>query len=187
MYGGDGDDVIYGEAGAEDMNGQNGDDQLFGGADSDNIKGQDGDDKLYGGAGIDTLTGGMGDDLFFFDQSLLDTGIDRIVDFAPGSDRLVLSGTIYTAIAGSELQANQFESIAGSTTANVVAAATNFNTRITYNINNGALAYDADGSGSLAATQFATLSKFNPYFPSDVASAQALFPALSNSDFIVLR
>jgi len=187
MYGGDGNDVIYGEAGAEDMNGQNGDDQLFGGADSDNIKGQDGDDKLYGGAGIDTLTGGMGDDLFFFDQSLLDTGIDRIVDFAPGSDRLVLSGTIYTEILESELKAGQFESIAGSTTANVIAAATKANTRITYNINNGALAYDADGSGSLAATQFATLSKFNPYFPSDVASAQALFPALSNSDFIVLR
>ena len=187
MYGGDGDDLIYGEAGDEDINGQNGDDQLFGGEGADRIKGQDGDDKLYGGAGVDTLTGGMGDDLFYFDQQLTDAGIDSILDFAPGSDQLVLSAAIYTALSESEIKANQFESIAGSTSANVIAAATNSSTRITYNTSNGALAYDADGNGSSAAIQIATLGRFNPYLPSDVASAQALFPAISRQDFIVLR
>ena len=186
IYAGDGDDVIYGEAGDEDINGQNGDDQLFGGAGADRIKGQDGDDKLYGGAGVDTLTGGMGDDLFYFDQQLIDAGIDSILDFAPGSDRLVLSAAIYTALTESKITANQFESIAGSTSANVIAAATKSSTRITYNTSNGALAYDPDGNGSLAATQIATLGRFNPYLPSDVASGQALFPAISRQDFIVL-
>jgi Ca2+-binding RTX toxin-like protein len=187
MYGGDGDDLIYGKAGDEDINGQNGDDQLFGGEGADRIKGQDGDDKLYGGAGVDTLTGGMGDDLFYFDQQLTDAGIDSILDFAPGSDQLVLSAAIYTALSESEIKANQFESIAGSTSANVIAAATKSSTRITYNTSNGALAYDADGNGSSAAIQIATLGRFNPYLPSDVASAQALFPAISRQDFIVLR
>ncbi|MFO0000189.1 MAG: hypothetical protein ACK559_03590, partial [bacterium] len=60
----------------------------------------------------------MGNDLFYFDQQLTDTGIDSILDFAPGSDRLVLSANIYTALTGSEITVNQFESIAGSASAN---------------------------------------------------------------------
>ena len=114
-------------------------------------------------------------------------GIDSITDFTPGSNRLVLSAAIYTALSGSEIKANQFESIAGSTSANVTATATKSSTRITYNISNGALAYDADGNGSLAATQITTLGRFNPYLPTNAASAQALFPVISSQDFIGLR
>lgn len=69
------------------------------------------------------------------------------------------------------------------------AAASKSSTRVTYKISNGALADDADdadGNGSSAATQSATMGRFKPHPPSDVASAQALFPAISRQDFIVL-
>ncbi len=77
--------------------------------------------------------------------------------------------------------------MAGSTGTNVIAAATKSSARITYNISNDALAYDADGNGSVAAIQIATLGRFNPYPPSNAVSIQALFPVISSQDFIVLR
>lgn len=172
-------DRIFGETGSDDINGQAGNDQLFGGDDVDTLKGGEGNVKLYGEAGSDVLTGGMGNDSFYFDQLLATTGIDRITDFSPGLDKLVLSSVLYSQLS----IVNQFESIAGSSTANVIAEATRSNTRIVYNSNNGALSYDIDGTGTSPGVQIATLSKFNAYFPSDVLSAQALFPALTASDF----
>jgi Ca2+-binding RTX toxin-like protein len=182
MYGGEGNDKIFGETGSDDINGQAGNDQLFGGDDVDTLKGGEGNDKLYGEAGSDVLTGGMGNDSFYFDQPLATTGIDRITDFSPDLDKLVLSSVIYSSLS----IVNEFESIAGSSTANVIAEATRSNTRIVYNSNNGALSYDIDGTGTSPGVQIATLSKFNAYFPSDVLSAQALFPTLTASDFIII-
>jgi Ca2+-binding RTX toxin-like protein len=57
---------------------QAGDDVLTGGA---------GDDWLFGHAGRDTMTGGGGGDAFVFSQG---DGLDRVKDFAPGIDRLML-------------------------------------------------------------------------------------------------
>jgi Ca2+-binding RTX toxin-like protein len=48
-----------------------------------------GDDTLLGGGGDDTLHGGAGADLFVFDPGM---GFDRIADFQPGTDRLLLRG-----------------------------------------------------------------------------------------------
>ena len=67
------------------------------------------------------------------------------------------------------------------------AAASKSSTRVTYKTSNGALADDADGNGSSAATQSATLGRFIPHPPSDVASAQARFPVKFSQDFIVFR
>lgn len=83
LEGGDGDDILLGQAG------------------NDTLRGGNGDDFLSGGGGNDRLTGGNGADLF-----VLGTGPDRIddFDFAAG-DRLSLAGTeedINAAIATAE-------------------------------------------------------------------------------------
>jgi Ca2+-binding RTX toxin-like protein len=48
-----------------------------------------GDDTLLGSGGDDVLLGEAGADLFVFDPGM---GVDRIVDFLPGTDRLLLRG-----------------------------------------------------------------------------------------------
>ena len=48
-----------------------------------------GDDTLLGGGGDDVLEGGAGADLFVFDPGM---GFDRVADFEPGVDRLLLRG-----------------------------------------------------------------------------------------------
>ena len=69
--GGGGDDTLYGDAGANALDGlegqdtlygRGGDDTLAGGAGNDQLFGEDGNDGLDGGAGADTLYGGNGND-----------------------------------------------------------------------------------------------------------------------------
>lgn len=62
---------------------------INGTAGRDNLVGTAGDDVITGGIGADTLTGGGGADQFVF--SSLRDGIDTIVDFQPGVDRIVLT------------------------------------------------------------------------------------------------
>jgi Ca2+-binding RTX toxin-like protein len=62
LFGGDSSDNIYGEVGNDYLNGKDGDDKLSGGEGDDTLKGGDGNDTLDGGAGIDTLDGGAGND-----------------------------------------------------------------------------------------------------------------------------
>jgi Ca2+-binding RTX toxin-like protein len=61
--GGDGNDLIYGLAGDDDLSGGDGNDTIFGGAGNDTIYGDAGNDTLYGGEGNDTIYGGSGDDV----------------------------------------------------------------------------------------------------------------------------
>ena len=60
-----GDDLLYGGPGGgpDFLFGGDGDDKVYGGKGSDRLTGNDGDDELYGGEGIDVLSGGYGDDL----------------------------------------------------------------------------------------------------------------------------
>ena len=66
---------------------------LLGGAGDDILNGGEGDDVLAGGLGFDTLTGGGGQDTdsFQFAQSDVGSGVDRITDFAPSSDKIDLA------------------------------------------------------------------------------------------------
>ena len=108
-------DVIYGGAGAETINGGAG----------------TGIDYIKGGAGADTMVGGGGNDIFAFGASsetgVVATGnIDRLSDFGTTSDKIVGLG-----VAG--ITAGEFTAVAGTTldtyaialaAANVVFAAT---------------------------------------------------------------
>jgi Ca2+-binding RTX toxin-like protein len=106
-------------------------------------------DYLIGGAGDDNLTGGAGGDLFSF--ATADLGNDRITDFAPGQDAIVVSAQGFGGglIAGDTITTAQF--LLGST-------ATNASQRFIYNSSNGALLFDIDGNGSQTAKQIATLN-----------------------------
>jgi len=53
------------------------------------LRSGEGDDTLLGGGGDDVLHGEAGADLFVFDPGM---GFDIIVDFKPGTDRLLLRG-----------------------------------------------------------------------------------------------
>ena len=104
-----------------------------------------------GGAGNDTLTGGAGKDIFLFDAKLnVRSNVDLITDSKHGQDKLHLSKSIFKMLATGKLSTDNF-------TANENGTALDANHFIIYNTKTGALLYDADGSGSGAAVQFATL------------------------------
>jgi peroxiredoxin len=73
-------------------------------------------------------------------------------DFQHGVDQIALSRSAFAAFSGSAAGALGASSFALGT------VATNADQRLIYNPTNGALYYDADGSGSGAAIQIATLS-----------------------------
>jgi hypothetical protein len=85
MIGTDGEDALFGLAGADTLSGLEGVDFLFGGAGGDTLWGGDGDDEVYGGAGSDTVNGDAGNDL-------VDGG--RGLDFLNGGagDDIVIGG-----------------------------------------------------------------------------------------------
>lgn len=104
LHGGSGDDSLNGSQGQDDVYGEAGNDQLRGGTENDRLFGGDGADVLYGdngndlivgGLGADQLYGGMGSDTFRFDN-IIDSGsllgVDRVMDFVRGQDRIDLSG-----------------------------------------------------------------------------------------------
>ena len=144
---------IEGNAHDNTLRGLNARDFLSGGA---------GNDEIYGGAIADILTGGTGNDRFYLDE--YSPGIffgDRITDFAPGEDLIMLDRNAFDEIySNGELSSSVFTT--GS-------AAQDADDRIIYDSETGRVYYDPDGTGS------ATLSII------------AIVPPgteLSNTDFI---
>ncbi|SFT50254.1 M10 family metallopeptidase C-terminal domain-containing protein [Sedimentitalea nanhaiensis] len=101
LDGGTGDDRLFGNGGADTLSGGAGQDKLFGAAGFDMLYGEAGNDQLTGGRGADQMTGGDGADVFRFvavNDSPVGGGIDTILDFTPGSDRIDLSGLAATPL-----------------------------------------------------------------------------------------
>jgi Ca2+-binding RTX toxin-like protein len=124
---------------------------IDGGSGVDAITGTAMDDVIIGGVGNDNITLGAGEDTLVFNSL---SGIDTIADFNPTDDLVQLAKSVMTALgAVGALTDAEFESGAGLT------AAVDSTTRIFYNETNGALFYDADGSGGVsAAVQLATFT-----------------------------
>jgi Ca2+-binding RTX toxin-like protein len=113
------------------------------------IIGSSGSDLLNGLAGNDTLTGGGGPDTFVFSTEIAGgNNVDTITDFNVSTDKIVLDHAIFI--------------VGGSSGVLAVAAFTlgaiDANDRVIYNVDTGALFFDADGSGPTAAVHFATLA-----------------------------
>ncbi len=127
---------------------------IIGNSGNNILNGDLGNDTLYGGLGNDTLTGGAGSDYFVFNTAPnAATNKDTVTDFATGVDKLLFSKAVFTGLGSivTGLSAAQFWSGAG------VAAAHDATDRIIYNTTTGALYYDADGAGGVAAVQVALL------------------------------
>ncbi len=63
LIGGEGNDRLFGEAGIDVLNGAEGNDIVYGGGDGDMLFGGEGNDTVYGEAGDDNVTGGLGLDI----------------------------------------------------------------------------------------------------------------------------
>ena len=68
-YGGDGNDVLTGNAAGNVLSGGRGRDYLLGEEGNDVLNGGAGDDQLFGGAGADALNGGSGNDIARYEHS----------------------------------------------------------------------------------------------------------------------
>jgi Ca2+-binding RTX toxin-like protein len=130
VYGGSGNDILTGDAGNN---------LLSGGA---------GNDWLKGGLGNDTLSGGAGKDTFEFNTAPGAGNIDTVLGFNVVDDTIYLDDATYNLPLGA-LSAGAFRT---------GPAALDPDDRIVYNAASGALSYDADGSGAIAAKQLAVLS-----------------------------
>ncbi|HSW23803.1 MAG TPA: choice-of-anchor L domain-containing protein [Burkholderiaceae bacterium] len=138
-------------------------DVLRSGGGRDTLRGQAGDDTLAGGLGNDILTGGAGADRYVFDTELqAKKNLDRIVDFDPAADTIVLSPAIF----------GRFTILGAIAPGNLAigTAATLPTQYLVYDDLQAKLYYDADGNGAGAAVAFATLTGQ---------------PAIDWSDFIV--
>ncbi|MGB4057656.1 MAG: Ig-like domain-containing protein, partial [Alphaproteobacteria bacterium] len=97
LSGGVGDDIIFGGVGGQLLStnsyrpellyGGEGNDILHGDSGQDVLWGGNGDDILIGGDDYDYLFGGDGSDVFYIKSG---SGIDRIMDFQPGVDKISL-------------------------------------------------------------------------------------------------
>jgi Ca2+-binding RTX toxin-like protein len=142
---------------------------LQGSAGADELYGDTGADSLAGGVGSDTLQGGDGSDSFQFDAPA-NSGIDTILDFQHGADRIELNTGYFT---GLNLSGND---LAGGFVVSANGAATSASDRIIYDDTTGALYYDSDGTGATAAVQFAQMG----------GDAGTGVPQLTASDFHAL-
>jgi hypothetical protein len=123
-------------------------DGLRGTPGNDLIDGQGGDDVIWAKNGSDVVSGGAGQDNFVFDTKPGSSNVDTILDFNPDDDIIRLNDSMFTALHEGKLAADNF--VIGD-------EAKDSDDYIIYNDQTGALFYDADGSGSAAATQFAVI------------------------------
>ncbi len=143
FQGGAGNDTLIGGEGDDQLFGGLGDDQLIGGSTCDTLSGGDGDDFLFGNGGTDYLTGGSGADIFQFAST---DGTATITDFSSSdSDQLqFFADGDFSGLLGDW----QFDT----------NACTTENATLLFCENVHTLYYDADGTGTSAATAIATFS-----------------------------
>ncbi len=145
QFGGDARSLI------ENAIGGAGSDVVTGNAANNTLSGGAGNDNLNGGAGVDTLTGGTGADTFVFQfgWSIL-SGIDRITDFAIGTDKIDLLTAGGAAMAAPAAFSRAINNTASSLTTLVSNVFTDANGGLTgnqaLNLNSAALVVATTGS-----------------------------------------
>jgi hypothetical protein len=122
---------------------------LLGQGGADTLNGGAANDVVAGGPGSDVLTGGAGADTFAFTAAPASGNLDRITDFASGTDKLAFAHSVFGALPVGELSPAAFVQ---------AAAALTSDQHVIFNQATGIVAYDADGSGSGAAVPVARLA-----------------------------
>jgi Ca2+-binding RTX toxin-like protein len=146
----DDDDIVYGDSGHDSLYGGQGHDDLYGGTGRDVLNGSSGSDYLSGGGENDVLTGGSGRDYFVFATRASSGNVDRITDFRPVDDTIMLDNRMFTRVGR--------DGWLTSSAFNTGSSAKDASDRIIYNKKTGALLYDPDGIGGAAAVKLAQLS-----------------------------
>ncbi|CAI10198.1 CAP domain-containing protein [Aromatoleum aromaticum] len=141
--------TLKGTTGSDVILGLGGADKLYGRAGADQLDGGTGNDRLWGGAGADVLSGGTGADIFVFDAPFVGA-VDRITDFSPKDDVIYLQNSIFTGLRAAGAMSNA--------AFHAGTKAHDATDRVIYDGETGALYYDADGTGAMAAQQFAQLT-----------------------------
>jgi Ca2+-binding RTX toxin-like protein len=164
-------DTIEGGSGKDSISGGAGADSLSGGIANDELSGGLGNDSLSGGPGLDTLIGGDGADWFIFDSTRSTKNLDSIRDFAPGTDKIVLSATFHKnlkgAAAGSPISPGNLFVV------DTVEKARDRDDYLIWDPATKTLSYDADGSLRGMPIPFAKIELVGAL-------------ALSASDFLVV-
>jgi len=167
MQGGEGNDVITeaiaDDAGNDTLLGGGGRDTMIGAAGADSIVSGADNDRLVGGGGHDTLDGGTGTDQFVFESAIGIDNIDRVQNYAVVDDTIILDNSVFTTLTEGVLSAGAFQ---------IGSAASDTDDRIIFNNSTGALFYDTDGVGGVAAVQFATIT--------------GITGVISNTEFLVI-
>jgi len=145
-----GGDTLVGTEDGDLIDGRSGADMISGLAGRDDLRGSGGADSLSGGADRDRLEGGPGRDSFVFDAGLGPGNVDRIVDFRPGKDTIVLDAVVFAGLAPGPLDPAAFHR---------GKAAADAADRILHDRKAGTLAFDPDGAGGDAATVFAGIDR----------------------------
>ncbi|MBK1642372.1 hypothetical protein CKO12_10875 [Chromatium okenii] len=123
---------------------------LTGSSKNDTLSGNSAENVLNGGLGNDILTGGAGKDVFVFDTAL-NRNVDQIKDFSVVDDTIQLENSVFKQLSSTgSLKASYFVK-------NTTGKANDADDFIIYDTDSGALFYDADGSGSSNAVQFALI------------------------------
>ena len=150
IVGNAGDNLLKGLSGNDVLAGFHGNDRLEGGLGNDTIDAYVGDDVLAGGAGKDALKGGEGRDAFVFDTAPnASTNLDTIADFSHADDTIRIDNAVFKAAGkNGKLVKDAFVS---------AKKALDAEDRFIYDKASGALSYDADGTGKIAAIKIAIL------------------------------
>ena len=110
----------------------------MGGIGADTLQGGIGNDRHHAGVGVDTIVTGTGFDTILFDAPLGIANFDRVLDFAPAFDTMLLQNAVFTGLAqGAFLPAGDFV---------IGAVAADASDRIIYNSVAGNLFFDQDGT-----------------------------------------
>lgn len=132
LTGGSGADTLYGDAGANTLNGGINNDTLYGLDGQDILIGGAGADTLNGGVGTDTMQGGDSDDIFLIGSSSEHTSFELIDGGAGSNDRIRFTSTFtgQTLVLSNRVTNTEYVdiadaagSIAGTTQLNVNASA----------------------------------------------------------------
>ena len=143
-----GNDKISGGNGNDNINGGSGNDVLNGGAGNDAIIGGTGNDTINGGPGPDTISTGGGADRVIFNSGFGSPNIDKISDFSPAADTMLLETAIFAGVGIGALSAGAFH---------IGPSAAEADDRIIYNDQTGRLYFDSDGLGGAGQSVFCIL------------------------------
>jgi Ca2+-binding RTX toxin-like protein len=138
---------------------------LDGALGNDTLDGSSGNDTLHGGAGTDRLRGGSGNDQFIFTETG-SSNADLLVDFASGTDRLLLQGIAFIdAGPQGNFSAGDARFAAGAG----FTSGRDASDRLIYNTTTSQLFYDTDGNGAAASQLIATLQGAPALAATDIA------------------